>query len=1134
MSTPGGPTAWRWWEMPELTSLGRLPMHAVPHHDRVPLDGEWSFQLLGSPDAPAADTAWRPIEVPGCWTMQDVGDRPQYTNIAMPYDGVPPLVPAANPTGLYRRTVDVPAAWTGKRVVLHVGAAESALLVTVDGAVVGVSKDSHLAAELDITSLVRPGEPVEVELRVAKWSDANYVEDQDQWWHGGITRTVFLYATDPVHLAGVAITPSLAADLTTGLLDVRVDVADRDDPLGDGWSVEVVVDGLDEPLRSLVPGWVPMGALRFTDDEQAAFMAWVATAMGEGRSFEDAVRAVDAPPDVRPILARVSRAPVGQVRLSAEVPDVDPWSAELPRLSDVTVRLLAPDGSVHEEATYRIGYRRVEIDGNRLLVNGQPILIHGVNRHDFHPHTGRVVTREDIRADLVLMKRFGFDAVRTCHYPNDPALYDLCDELGLYVVDEADIEAHAEPQLAADPRYLGAWLDRVSRMVIRDRHHPCIIAWSIGNEAGYGPNHDAAAAWVRHADPTRPVQYEGVLVHGWDAGAAASDLTVPMYPSIDQIVSHATDGSQTRPVVLCEYSHAMGNGNGCLAEYWEAFESTDGLQGGFVWEWWDHGLVQRLADGTERWAYGGDFGDEPNDGNFCIDGLVLPDRTPKPALWEHQTLASPVTLEWADAGDGGWFSFGGSELSADGTVDRTLRVRNRQWFRDVSWLRATWHTEHEVRGPAGGELALPPLGPREDATVTIPMPFGTLGASGVRVRLTTAVDLPWAPAGTVVAEVEPTLPGRIAPYGNRRERSDEADTSFLPLRLALRSDPGGAPVTQQPAGAVPSAGPEPSESVTGPGARAGGERLTPPTADPSVAAAERAPVAAVDELGLLRGPAIAVPPALSLWRAPTDNDPEPARAWRRWGLDRLERRLLSIEDAALPEWCTALPDQVGQIGPPPDDGSLPGPDPATAALVAGASTVRISSEWTTGDGSVVPHTQTVTTLSDGTVVVEEEVEVPASFHDLPRVGTVLELAEGLDTVTWFGRGPHETYPDRQRVGWIGHHTLPVDDMAFPYVMPQETGGRAAVRWAEVTGADGRGVRIDLDRPRQVSVTRHTAHDLTVATHHEELVPRRTAAVHLDAAHRGLGTASCGPDTLPRYLVRPGTFRWSWSLRPLSP
>ena len=678
----------RWWEAPELTSMARLPMHAVPHPDRLSLDGTWDFQLLPAPDAPRGDD-WRPIEVPGCWTMQDSGDRPQYTNIQMPYDGVPPNVPADNPTGLYRKVVTVPDAWTARRVVLHVGAAESALLVAIDDAVVGISKDSHLAAEFDITDHVCVERPCTIELRVAKWSDANYVEDQDQWWHGGLTRSVALYATDPVHLADVALTPSLAADLTTGILDIDVAVNDRGRPLGDGWVVEVDVAGLDETLRAVVPGWLPMGPLRFTDDEQARVLGWVGDAMGAGRSFEDAVGAVDAPSDVAP--------PAGSHRSGSRraggaaggVADRRPWSAERPVLDDVTVRLIAPNGSTHEEVGYRLGYRRVEVVGNELLINGRPILIHGVNRHDFHPETGRVVSADDIRADLVAMKRFGFDAVRTAHYPNDPVLLDLCDELGLYAVAEADIEAHAEPQLAADPRYTAAWVDRVSRMVRRDRQHSSVIVWSIGNEAGYGPNHDAAAAWVRHADPSRPVQYEGVLAHGWNAGAAASDLTVPMYASIEQLVHHASNGEQTRPVILCEYSHAMGNSNGCLAEYWEAFESTPGLQGGFIWEWWDHGLVQALPDGTERWAYGGDFGDEPNDGNFCIDGLVLPDRTAKPALWEHQALAAPVTFAWEG--------------------DRIV-VSNRRWFRDLTDLVAAWVARRRRRHHVDGTV--PPPRPR--------------------------------------------------------------------------------------------------------------------------------------------------------------------------------------------------------------------------------------------------------------------------------------------------------------------------------------------------------------------------------------------------------------------------------------
>jgi hypothetical protein len=297
------------------------------------------------------------------------------------------------------------------------------------------------------------------------------------------------------------------------------------------------------------------------------------------------------------------------------------------------------------------------------------VFLRGVNRHDFHPRTGRVVSAGDMHADLALMKQFGFNAVRTSHYPNDPAFLALTDELGLYVVDEADVESHAyADRIADDPRYLAAFVDRVSRLARRDKNHASVVLWSLGNESAHGVNHDAAAGWLRAYDPTRPLHYEGAIRFDWAAGHAVTDLVCPMYASIDAIVGYARSAEADRPVVLCEYSHAMGNSNGSLADYWAAIESTPGLQGGFVWEFRDHGLAR--PDGTTGWAYGGDFGDEPNDGTFCIDGLVLPDRTPKPAMWEHQAIAAPVRLA----------------LGAGGEVT----VTNRQSFADLSWLAAEW------------------------------------------------------------------------------------------------------------------------------------------------------------------------------------------------------------------------------------------------------------------------------------------------------------------------------------------------------------------------------------------------------------------------------------------------------------
>ncbi len=505
------------WVAPELTALHRLPMHSVPHTDRVELDGTWRFQLLRAPDGePGAD--WSEIAVPGCWTMEGFADRPQYTNVQMPFPGLAPDVPADNPTGIYEREFELPAGWAGRRIVLHVGAAESVLIVRLNGVDVGLSKDSHLAAEFDLTELVRPGSNT-LTLRVVKWSDATYIEDQDQWWHGGITRSVYLYATGPVHIADVKAIAGLSDDLRTGTLklDVRVGFAGVEPT--DGWTVEARLGGgPDVALRTAAPGaqkleWFwkgPEADLMFRHvaggDEAVE---------GQAEEWNDLYRRLQPPRE-------------GSVSWRVEVPGVEPWSAEQPRLYPLSIRLRSPSGEVAEEVQLRVGFRRVEIRGVDLLVNGRRILIRGVNRHDFDQNTGRVISAESMRADLVQMKQFNFNAVRTSHYPNDPAFLDLTDELGLYVIEEADIESHAfQSTLCDDPRYLAAWVTRVSRMVERDKNHPSVIAWSLGNESGYGPNHDAAAAWVRRYDPSRPLHYEGAIRFDWTSDQGVSDLTLP-------------------------------------------------------------------------------------------------------------------------------------------------------------------------------------------------------------------------------------------------------------------------------------------------------------------------------------------------------------------------------------------------------------------------------------------------------------------------------------------------------------------------------------------------------------------------------------------------------------------------------
>jgi len=993
------------WVAPELTAIGRLPMHTLRHDDpawRIELDGRWRFQLLRHPAAePGPD--WGEADVPGCWTMQGFDDRPQYTNVQMPFAGTPPEVPEDNPTGVYERDMEVPAAWAGRRIVLHVGAAESVLIVSLDGREIGISKDSHLAAEFDVTDVAAPGRH-RLRLRVVKWSDATYVEDQDQWWHGGITRSVFLYATGPTYLADVRAVGGLADDLSTGTLDVRIDVAASGGRQEVGWTVDVEVAGKRQS-RAVPTATPPEEGRRFANAE-ADLLA---------RTAAHAARTVDEADVGWPALHRWFDPPaVGRIEERLSFDGVTPWSSERPHLEDVTVTLRDAANAVVETARLRIGFRRVEVVGRDLLINGRRILIRGVNRHDFDQRTGRVISRETMRADLLLMKQFGFNAVRTSHYPNDPAFLDLTDELGLYVIDEADIESHAFwGTLCDDSRYLNQWVTRVTRMIERDRNHPSIVAWSMGNESGYGINHDAAAAAARRLDPSRPLHYEGSIKFDWAADQHASDLACPMYPTLEAIVAHARSGTQRYPLIMCEYSHAMGNSNGILADYWDAIETTPGLQGGFIWEFWDHGLVQSLPDGRTHWAYGGDFGDEPNDGNFVCDGLVWPDRRPKPALFEHRQIAAPVRIT----------------ASAEDVAAGRITIQNRQDWRDLGWLAARFEVTAGGEVVSEGDVPLPPIAPGTRGDVTLAADGFAFPADGRHVLLTvtvrTAAEEPWAPAGL--------------------------DVAWGQVELAAWREPFGANAPPAPGATAP-----------------------------------------VDDEGRIVHPLLAASPELALWRAPTDNDRIGgiAARWAAWGIDRLERTLSSIERD-------------------------------------GAAATVVTTLWT-GAGQVIRHERTIRAAADG-FVVDERVEIPDDLSDLARVGIVLETVPGFEGATWYGRGPQESYPDRKRGARVGRWQSSVTDLATPYIRPQENGGRADVRWLELTDGRGRRLRLAFDRPLQVSATHLRAPDLASATHDYQLAPRATTVVHLDVAHRGLGTASCGPDTLPAYLVGPGTYTWSWSL-----
>ena len=982
------------WADPSITAIGRRRMHVpLARPGVLRLDGEWSFARFPHPDLVPADAIdgpapTRTVRVPGTWTLQGTEDRPQYTNVRMPFPEVPPDLPAIAPTAVHRRRLELPAGAAGGRVMLRVEGAESVHAVYLDGTFVGYGTDSRLPSEYELTDLLAAAPDGEHELAIVviRYSAHSYVEDQDQWWLAGLHRPVVVEVRPSTHIADVVCDTDLDPGDGTGRILVTCDVdAPGGASPGPGWSTRVTVRG---------PDGVTVGA----------------------------PGAAAVPHDAHAVNAFDGH----RTRHRVVVPSARAWSAETPDLYEVEVELLDPDGSVVDRVATRCGLRRVEVRDRQLLVNGRPVWIFGVNRHDHHPDRGRTVEVEDLRADLVAMRAHNITAVRTSHYPNDHRFLDLCDELGMYVVDEANIEGHAfNTSICRDERYRATFLERGARMVERDRNHPSIILWSLGNETGYGPNHDALAGWIRRVDPSRPLHYEGAVHHGdhhepadpgdatsrppldvgaanarpfdpadanpnWiDGGLHASDVVCPMYPPLAAIAKYGADGLGRRPLILCEYSHAMGNSNGSLADHWDVITSTPGLQGGFIWEWKDHALRDPA---TGRLLLGGDMGNEPNDGNFVADGLVGADLDPHPALHEVAWVYRPVT----------------TEVRRDG-----LTLTNRRSFTGIDDLVGAWELVVDGAVAAAGDLDLPALTPRASATVPLPAP--------VRRALEDAAAA-GAPEREVVLTV--TLRQAAATWAAPAGHPVGWDQGILAARTAPLPPPAGCA-----------------------------------HADPDLLAAT-----------LVSGPEPAV------LRAPTDND--------GFRLMPELRDSIGVGGRALSAW-----ERAGVLTTPATE------------LVA----------W---DRDVRPDA--------GGEVHRHRLVLPDALDDAGRVGVRLAVPRRFDRLRWYGRGPGENYPDRRRGSMLGVWEGGVDTL--PYLVPQEHGLRTDTRWLALTDP-GTGETIWLralaPTALHVAVVEHPAEVLCSVANRADLPPSELLWIHVDVAHRGLGTASCGPDVAPEHRIAAG-------------
>ncbi len=991
------------------------------------LNGDWRFNWAPNPaSAPEGFEQdnfdfgeWSTIAVPCNWQLQGY-DKPIYLNAgyAFPQDGIPrattqiardralPAIPDDdNPTGSYRWTFTVPRSWNGRRVFLLFEGVDSAFHLWVNGREVGYSQDSRLPAEFDITSYVRPGENT-LAVRVYRYSDGSYLEDQDMWRLSGIYRDVVLWAAPLVHVRDFFVRTELDAAYEDATLNITAKVHNYGQQDVEGHTLELAL--FDEANRRI----------------------------GEV-DVEVAVKAG------------------GEVSLDQELAAANPkkWSAEHPHLYTLLIALKDAAGQVLEVERCSVGFRQIEVKDGQVHINGVPVLFKGVNRHEHDPDTGHTVGVESMFEDILLMKRFNFNAVRTCHYPDDPLWYDLCDRYGLYLIDEANLETHAVVgKLTNDPSWAAAFLDRGARMVERDKNHPCVIMWSLGNESGSGPNHAAMAGWIHDYDPTRLVHYEGATGWGgWYEGpddAPYVDVVSVMYPTLERLDQLAQIPGEMRPIIMCEYAHAMGNSCGNLREYWASVEKHARLQGGFIWDWADQG-IRRTTPGGEQWfAYGGDFCDDPNDGPFCLNGVVFPDRRCKPAMWECKKVMQPVNVEPIDLLAG------------------QVRVVNGYHFSDLSHLVIAWEVVADGEVLQTGQLPRLDTPPGDSAVVKIPFARPELKPGTeywLALRFTLAQDSPWAATGHEVAweqfQIEFAVPQgsvlRVADMPPLEMRETEAGVVVRGADFRLRFDKQTATLASWE--------------------HAGRELLA-------------------------RGP------LLNVWRAPTDNDrggwrQRPVEAWLAAGLDRLQHQVRAVE-------ASQVQPQVARID---IRSHVCAPDRADGFDCEYAYTVY-------GNGDVVIHTH----------VVPGE-----NLPSLPRVGLQMVLPGGYETFTWYGRGPHETYVDRKAGAQVGVYRGMVDEQYVPYVVPQENGNKTDVRWVALANADGAGLCAVGASLLEVSAHHFATRDLDKAQHTYELEWRKEITLNLDHGQSGLGGASCGPATLPQYLIPPEEQRFGVRLSPLA-
>lgn len=1044
------------WENHHVLQINREPARAAftPFHVQkgdcsICLDGTWKFRWTPVPNERIVefyqtdfnDKDWVGFPVPANWEVNGYG-TPIYVSAGYPFKIDPPRVMGEpkvdyttykerNPVGQYRRSFQLPAGWEARgQTFLRFEGVMSAFYVWINGERVGYSQGSMEPSEFNITNYLRAGEN-QIALEVYRYSDGSYLEDQDFWRFGGIHRSIHLLHTPDIRIR----------DYAVRTLPVSTDYQDFILQIDPQFSVYRGMTGKGTTLQ---------GVLKDASGRE------IATLKGDVEDILDLEHKAGRMNEWYP-----QRGPRKLGRMSATIKSPKRWTAETPYLYKLHLTLLTAEGEVIEQVEQSVGFRSVEIRNGQLLVNGAPVRFRGVNRHEHDPRTARVMSEERMLQDILLMKQANINAVRTSHYPNVSRWYELCDSLGLYVMDEADIEEHGlRGTLASTPDWHAAFLDRAVRMAERDKNHPSIVMWSMGNESGYGPNFAAISAWLHDFDPTRPVHYEGAQGAGGEPDPKTVDVISRFYTRVKQeylnpgiaegedkeraenarwerLLEIAERTNDNRPVMTSEYAHSMGNALGNFKEYWDEIYSNPRMLGGFIWDWVDQGIYKTLPDGRIMVAYGGDFGDKPNLKAFCFNGLLMSDRETTPKYWEVKKVYSPVELR-VESGE--------------------LRVTNRNHHTDLSQYRCLWTLSIDGKQKDQGEITLPEVAPGESETIPLPVSIAGKKASAKAtsdLRFTISFilkrDALWAKAGHEVAweqfciQEGALLSSKLENRGRLKVRADEEHLSISGSGFSIQWEKNAT-------GSL--------TSLT----YHGKEMLAHPADFP-------------------------LQPVTQAFRAPTDNDKSFGN-WlaKDWSLHQMDNPRISLD---------SFKHEVREDG---------------------AVIVRVQTRNRYKEGMIVTKFL-YTILSDGTIDLKTTFQPQGILPELPRLGIAFCLSSDYNTFIWQGRGPQDNYPDRKTSAAVGLWKGSVADQYVHYPHPQDSGNKEEVRRLMLTDRHGKGIRVDaVEDVFSASALHYTAQDLYKETHDCNLKPRPEVILSLDAAVLGLGNSSCGPGVLKKYAI----------------